>query len=147
MNKEIIFNNEEYYFIITEKENYNYNMSLNLIDISIFEINEWKNILNMSMKFDNAIRFAAQASDYSYNLIDKEQKNAMYYLYYNCEFCNGNNKFTDLYNKIGNKSDYYELLESKIKNQKDNEKITINQFRLWIINNYDKINNYYNILK
>ena len=143
MNKEIIFNNEEYYFIITEKENYN----MSLIDISIFEINEWKNILNMSIKFDDAIRFAAQASDYSYNLIDKEQKNAMYYLYYNCEFCNGNNKFTDLYNNIGNKSDYYELLESKIKNQKDNEKITINQFRLWIINNYDKINNYYNILK
>ena len=142
MNKEINFNNEEYYFIITKKENYNYNMSLNLIDISIFEINEWKNILNMSMKFDDAIRFVAQASDYSYNLIDKEQKNAMYYLYYNCEFCNGNNKFTDLYNKIGNKSDYYELLESKIKNQKDNEKITINQFRLWIVNNYDKMNNY-----
>lgn len=46
----INFNNAEYYFIITEKENYN--ISLNLIDISIFEINEWKNILNMSMKFD-----------------------------------------------------------------------------------------------
>lgn len=71
----------------------------------------------------------------------------MYFLYYNCEFCNGNNKFIDLYNKIGGKSDYYELLESTIKKQKDNEKITINQFRLWIANNYDKINNYYNILK
>ena len=34
MNKEINFNNEEYYFIITEKEHYD--MSLNLIDISIF---------------------------------------------------------------------------------------------------------------
>ena len=39
----------------------------------------------------------------------------MYFLYYNCEFYNGNNKFTDLYNKICDKSDYYELLESKIK--------------------------------
>ena len=68
MNKEIKFNNEEYYFIITEKD-YN-NLSLNLIDISIFE--------------------------------------------------------------IGDQSDYYKLLESTIKNQKNNEKITINQFRLWI---------------
>ena len=137
--------NEEYYFIITEKEHHD--MSLNLIDISIFDIDEWKNILNMSIKFDESIRFASQDSDYSYNLIDKEYKDAMYFFYYNCEFCNGNNKFTDLYYEIGDKSAYYKLLESKIKNQKDNEKITINQFRLWIINNYDKINNYYNILK
>lgn len=145
MNKEINFNNDEYYFIITKKENYN--MSLNLIDISIFEIDEWKNILNMSMIFNESIRYASHDSDYSYNLIDKEKKDAMYFLYYNCEFCNGNNKFIDLYNEIGNKSDYYELLETTIKKQKDNEKITINQFRLWIANNYDKINNYYNILK
>ena len=96
----------------------------------------------MSMKFDEAIRFAAQDSEYSYNLIDKERKKAMYFLYYNCEFCNGNNKFTDLYYEIGDKSDYDELLDSKIKNQKDNEKVTINKFRLWIVNNYDKINNY-----
>ena len=41
-------------------------MSLNLINISIFEI-----------------RFAAHDSDYSYNLIDKEMKDAMYFLYYN----------------------------------------------------------------
>jgi len=140
MNKDINFNNEEYYFIITEKEKCD--MSLNLIDISIFEIDEWKDILNMSMKFDKAIKFAAQDSEYSYNLIDKERKEAMYFLYYNCEFCNGNNKFTNLYNEIGDKSDYYELLESKIKNQKDNEKVTINKFRLWIVNNYDKMNNY-----
>jgi len=36
MNKEIIFNDKEYYFIITDKEDNN--MSLNLIDISIFVI-------------------------------------------------------------------------------------------------------------
>ena len=67
MNKEINFNNEEYYFIITEKEHYD--MSLNLIDISIFEINEWKNILNMSNKFNETIRYASLDSDYSDNLI------------------------------------------------------------------------------
>ena len=144
MNKELNFNNEEYYFIITEKEHYD--MSLNLIDISIFEINEWKNILHMSNKFNETIRYASQDSDYSYNLIDNEKKDAMNFLYYNCEFCKYN-KFNDLYNEIGNKTDYYKLLESTIINQKENEKITINQFRLWIINNYDKINNYYNILK
>ena len=49
-------------------------MSLNLIDISIFEINEWKNILNMSNKFNETIRYASQDSDYSYNLIDNEKK-------------------------------------------------------------------------
>lgn len=37
-----------------------------------------------------------------------------------------------------NRYDYYELLDGKIKNQ--NEKITTNKFRLWVINNY------YNIL-
>ena len=31
------------------------------------------------MKFDEAIRFAAHDSDYSYNLIDKEMKDAMYF--------------------------------------------------------------------
>jgi hypothetical protein len=80
MNKDINFNNEEYYFIITEKEKCD--MSLNLIDISIFEINEWKNILNMSIKFDEAIRFAAQDSEYSYNVLlqSDEYFLKMYYL-------------------------------------------------------------------
>lgn len=78
MNKEINFNNDEYYFIITEK-NHN-NMLLNLIDISIFEIDEWKNILNMSMIFNESIRYASHDSDYSYNLIDKKKRCNVFFI-------------------------------------------------------------------
>jgi len=144
MNKEITFNDKEYYFIITEKEDNN--MSLNLIDISIFEKDEWNEILTMSSEFDKALSFSSDDSDYSYSLLEKEYKEAMNFLYYYCEFCKYD-KFINLYYEIGNKYNYYELLDDKIKNQKKNEKITTNKFRLWIINNYDKINNYYNILK
>ena len=76
------------------------------------------------------ITFTSQDCDYSYNLIDTEYKDAMYFLYYYCEFCNGNNKFTDLYNEFGDKYNYYELLDSKIKNQKDNKKIINNYIYL-----------------
>jgi len=62
----------------------------------------------------------------------------MSFLFYNCEFCICD-KFINLYYEIGDKYNYYELLDGKIKNQKENEKITTNKFKLWIINNYDNI--------
>lgn len=116
-------------------------------DISIFEINEWDDLLNKSEIFKKWVNILNRESDIEYINTHPEIKNATYYLYHNCEYCKYND-FTSLEYYTGNNQDIYErvFLETKNKN-KGRYNISINNFREWISVNYEKINKNYNIIK
>ena len=148
--------NMEYYINIKEYKKYYYVISYyspnndfirsNLMntDISIFELDEWNNLLNKSKIFKKYVNILNCESDSAY-ITPTGKKNAIYYLYHNCEYCKYDD-FTSLEYYTGNKQDIYEriYLETINKNRND---ISINNFRTWIIDNYETINKNYNIIK
>jgi hypothetical protein len=149
-------NNMDYDIDIEDNKNYIYVISyytpsndlrshLMNTDISIFEMNEWDNLLNKSEKFKQWVNILNNGSDYEYINTPTEVRSAVYYLYHNCEYCKYND-FTSLEYYNGNKEDICErvFLESK---NKDRYNISINNFREWISVNLEKINKNYNIIK
>ena len=114
-------------------------------DISIYEINEWDELLNKSEIFKKYVNILNCESDIEYINTHPEIKNATYYLYHNCEYCKYDD-FTSLEYYTGNKQDIYERVFLEIKN-KDRYNISINNFREWIIDNYENFNKNYNIIK
>jgi hypothetical protein len=106
--------NMEYYINIEEYKKYYYVISYyspnndfirsNLMntDISIFELDEWNNLLNKSEIFKKYVNILNRESDSAYINISPEIKNAIYYLYHNCEYCKYDN-FTSLEYYTGNK--------------------------------------------
>ncbi len=62
----------------------------------------------------------------------------------NCDYCY-HNDFTSLEYYIGNNQDIYERVFIETKNT-DRNNISIDGFRGWIIDNYDNINKYYDII-
>ena len=149
--------NMEYYINIEEYKKYYYVISYyspnndfirsNLMntDISIFELDEWNNLLNKSEIFKKYVNILNCESDSAYINISPEIKNTIYYLYHNCEYCKYDD-FTSLEYYTGNKQDIYERIYLETIN-KDRYDISINNFRTWIINNYETINKNYNIIK
>ena len=149
--------NMEYYINIEEYKKYIYVISYyspsndfirsNLMntDISIFELYEWDDLLNKSEFFKKYVNILNRESDSAYINISPEIKSSTYYLYHNCEYCKYDD-FTSLEYYTGNKQDIYEriYLETINKNRND---ISINNFRIWIIDNYKTINKNYNIIK
>jgi len=143
MNYEInIKDNKKYIYVISY---YGPSSDLMNTDISIFEINEWNDLLNKNEIFKKYVNILNCKSDIEYINTHPEIKNATYYLYHNCEYCKYDD-FTSLEYYTGNKQDIYEkvFLETINKNRND---ISINNFRTWIIDNYEKINKNYNIIK
>jgi len=114
-------------------------------DISIFEINEWDDLLNKSEIFKKWVNILNRESDIEYINTPTEIKSAIYYLYHNCEYCKYND-FTSLEYYTGNKQDIYERVFLETKNT-DRYNISVNNFRKWISDNYGKFNENYNILK
>lgn len=51
-------------------------------DISIFKVDEWAMLLNLSDVFEKAAMNIDDETDYSYALIDKTYKTCAYYLHY-----------------------------------------------------------------
>lgn len=131
---------KKYYYVESFKESDNDRVH---IDISVFEESEWTTLLNMSSKFDKNVDFFLHG-DYEYNQFTNEQRISVYYLYY-CDFCKYES-FTKLDYVIGNKYDYHKYFNCLLKNKKNDEEITSNEFRKWIVNNYEKLNYYYSIL-
>ena len=143
MNYEInIKDNKKYIYVISY---YGPSSDLMNTDISIFEINELDDLLNKNEFFKKYVNILNCKSDIEYINTHPEIKNATYYLYHNCEYCKYDD-FTSLEYYTGNKQDIYEkvFLETINKNRND---ISINNFRTWIIDNYEKINKNYNIIK
>jgi hypothetical protein len=149
MNYEInIEDNKKYIYVISY-----YSPSINDLiriikmntDISIFEINEWDDLLHKSEKFKKWVNILNHESDIEYINTHPEIRSATYYLYHNCEYCKYND-FTSLEYYTGNKQDIYERVFLETKN-KDRYNISVNNFREWIIDNYEKFNKNYNIIK
>jgi len=141
-----IQDNKKYIYIISYYSSSN-NLISNLMntDISIFEINEWDNLLNKSEIFKKYVNILNRETDIEYIKTHPEIKNATYYLYHNCEYCKYND-FTSLEYYIGNKQDIYERVFLEVKNT-DRYNISLNNFRKWISDNYEKFNKNYNIIK
>ena len=141
INTIIINTNRNYYYIETIRDdNHMYH-----IDISIFECDEWNLLLKMSKTFEKTITDSISNDNTNYKNITNEIKDAIYFLYYS-EFCKYEG-FTNLSYKYGTIDVYNNWLNNKRQNKKDDENITTNEFRKWIIINYEKIKYYYFILK
>jgi hypothetical protein len=139
----IIEDNKKYCYVISYYSQNDYTIHKNT-DISIFEIDEWKELLNKSKIFKkNADRLNSE-NDHNYISIDKDYKKAVYYLYHNCDYCYQND-FTSFEYYIGNNQDIYERAFIETKNT-DRNNISIDGFRGWIIDNYDNINKNYDII-
>jgi hypothetical protein len=130
----------DYIFVETIKEEYN---SI-YIDISLFEENEWKELLLISNKFEENVQNSFSDNDNEYNAYTSEQKIAIYFLYY-CDFCKYEG-FNTLHYEKGKYYFFNKLLNNALKNRKDNELITVHQFRKWIVEHYDKMKYYHSIL-
>ena len=142
-----IEDNKKYYYVISYYKPCNDFIKNNLMntDISIFEIDEWDDLLNKSEIFKKSVNYLNSEIDSEYSKTYPEIKSATYYLYHNCEYCKYDD-FTSLEYYTGYKTDIYERIFLETIN-KDRNDISINNFRTWIINNYEKINKNYNILK
>jgi hypothetical protein len=141
-----IQDNKKYIYVISY-----YSSSNNLIshlmntDISIFEINEWDDLLIKSDIFKKYVNILNRESDIEYVNTYPEIKNAIYYLYHNCEYCKYDD-FSSLEYYTGNKQDIYERVFLETKNTR-RYNISVNNFRKWISDNYEKLNKNYNIIK
>jgi len=150
MNNDIqIKENKKYYYVISiYKPSNDFIISgLTNTDISIFELDEWDELLNKSKLYNECVKILnnIDESDEIYRSIQPEYKSAVYYLYYNCNYCIYND-FTSLEYHIGNNQDIYERVFIETKNE-DRYNISINSFRSWIVKHYDEFNKNYNIIK
>ncbi len=141
-----ILDNKKYIYVISYYSSSN-NLISNLLntDISIFEINEWDDLLNKSEIFKKYVNILNHESDIEYINTLPDIKNATYYLYHNCKYCKYDD-FTSLEYYTGNKQDIYDRVFLETKN-KDRFNISINNFREWIIDNYENFNKNYKIIK
>jgi len=110
--------NNEYTYVITSN------------DISIFEVEEWENLLQISKVFEGAVTDISDESDYGYGYIDDTLKSYAHYLYYS-PFCHYSN-FSSLEWGTTTLDDVY--------NRQFREKLTVHEFRKWISKNYKEIN-------
>lgn len=129
--------NKEYTYVITN--DYNNNEEL---DVSIFEIEEWEKLLEISKVFEEAVSYVNEVSDNTYIHLDKNLKSYTYFLYHS-PFCHYES-FNDLEYETTKLEDIYEVVFHCVES---GEKITINEFRKWIVENYEKINERYEYLK
>jgi hypothetical protein len=138
---------KKHYYVISYYKPCNDFIKNNLMntDISIFEIDEWDNLLNKSEIFKKSVNYLNSENDSEYINTHPEIKNATYYLYHNCDYSKYDD-FTSLEYYTGNKQDIYERVFLEVKNT-DRYNISVNNFRTWIIDNYEKFNKNYNILK
>jgi len=141
-----IQDNKKYIYVISYYSSSN-NLISNLMntDISIFEINEWDELLIISYISKKYVNILNRESDIEYINTPPEIKNATYYLYHNCEYCKYDD-FSSLEYYTGNKQDIYERVFLETKNT-GRYNISVNNFRKWISDNYEKLNKNYNIIK
>ena len=138
MEKEINYvKNKDYTYVISNNE---YNDKK--LDVSIFEIEDWEKLIEISKVFKDAVSYVNGVSDNSYKYLDNKLKSYTYFLY-NSPFCHYES-FNDLEYEITKLEDIYEVVFHRLES---GEKITINEFRKWIVENYEKINERYEYLK
>ena len=138
MEKEIKYvKNKDYIYVISSNK---YNDKK--LDVSIFEIEDWENLLKFSKVFQEAVSYVNGVSDNSYKYLDNNLKSYSYFLY-NSPFCHYES-FNDLEYETTKMEYIYEVVFHRLES---GEKITINEFRKWIVENYEKINEIYEYIK
>jgi len=136
-NEIVYVKNKEYIYVLTiNVDNYN------VLDLSIFEIEEWTHLTKISKVFEDAVvNLDVDISLRPYINVSKDIKKAVYYLYYS-PFCNWKG-FNDLEYEMLEINDIYKVVFDLVR---EHQKITINDFRKWIIDNYTNIQMHYESL-
>ena len=136
-NEIVYVKNKEYIYVLTINVDND-----NVLDLSIFEIEEWTHLTKISKVFEDAVdNLDVEIRSRSYINVSKDIKKGAYYLYYS-PFCWWKG-FNDLECETLEINDIYELVFNFVKEDK---KITINKFRKWIIDNYTNIQTHYESL-
>jgi hypothetical protein len=136
-NEIIYVKNKEYVYVLTNNDDND-----NVLDLSIFEIEEWTHLTKISKVFeDSVVNLDVDKSLRPYINISKNIKNAVYYLYYS-PFC-WRKGFNDLEYEILQINNIYEVVFDLVR---EDNKITINKFKKWITENYTNIQTHYESL-
>ena len=139
--------NLEYEIVYVKHKKYIYVLTINVdndnvLDLSIFEIEEWTHLTKISKVFEDAVvNLDVEISLRPYINVSKDIKKCAYYLYYS-PFC-GWKGFNDLECETLEINDIYEVVFNFVREDK---KITINKFRRWVIDNYETIKTHYDTL-
>ena len=139
--------NLEYEIVYLKNKEYIYVLTINgdndnILDLSIFEIEEWTHLTKISKVFEDAVvNLDVEISLRPYINVSKDIKKCAYYLYYS-PFC-WSKGFNDLECETLEINDIYEVVFNFVKEDK---KITINKFRRWVADNYEIIKTHYETL-
>ena len=143
-NKIHLLDSEQYYCVLSyyNDEFFPHDV-INNVDISIFKIDEWNELLDISKIFEQSAQNFNKDdnNDLYYNKI----RESTYFIYYNCPFCRFS-CFTDLDYNLGNKQDIYERLFVEVRDKDKYSNVTINLFRNWIVKNLHDIKNHMKII-
>jgi hypothetical protein len=146
-NEIVYVKNKEYVYVETINVDND-----NVLDLSIFEIEEWTHLTKISKVFEDAVvnldveislrpyivNLDVEISLRPYINVSKDIKKGAYYLYYS-PFCNWKG-FNDLEYEMLEINDIYKVVFDLVREDK---KRTINKFRRWIIDNYTNIQMHY----
>ena len=136
-NEIVYVKNKKYIYVLTINVDND-----NVLDLSIFEIEEWTHLTKISKVFEDAVvNLDVEISLRPYINVSKDIKKCAYYLYYS-PFCCWKG-FNDLECETLEINDIYELVFNFVKEDK---KITINKFRRWVVDNYEIIKTHYETL-
>ena len=136
-NEIVYVKNKEYIYVLTINVDND-----NVLDLSIFEIEEWTHLTKISKVFEDAVvNLDVEISLRPYINVSKDIKKCAYYLYYS-PFCNWKG-FNDLEYEMLEINDIYKVVFDLVREDK---KRTINKFRRWIIDNYTNIQTHYESL-
>ena len=139
--------NLEYEIVYVKNKEYIYVLTINLdndnvLDLSIFEIEEWTHLTKISKVFEDAVvNLDVDKSLRPYINISENIKKCVYYLYYS-PFC-WRKGFNDLECETLEINDIYEVVFNFVSEDK---KLTINKFRRWVVDNYTHIQTHYETL-
>jgi hypothetical protein len=139
--------NLEYEIVYVKNKEYIYVLTINVdndnvLDLSIFEIEEWTHLTKISKVFEDAVdNLDVDIRLRPYINVSKDIKKGAYYLYYS-PFCWWKG-FNDLEYEMLKINDIYKVVFNFVSEDK---KITINKFRRWIIDNYTNIIMHYDNL-
>jgi len=103
---------------------------LGIVDISIFTKEEWESFLEMSKKFEDEYYKSVNYTYWEYNQLSREIQDNICFLKYKCDFCNIG--FSELSQEYENK---LEILDHILTILRDNNHVSVDKFREWLINN------------
>jgi hypothetical protein len=118
---------------------------ITVTDISIFEVDEWNDLLSKRELFKKWETILTHSSDAEYKSTPTDLRDAAYYLYYKENFC-GHSDLSALEYSTGNKQDIHERVFTEAEHC-DNGYVSVNKFRRRICDNYETLMKNYNILK